>query len=120
MSPDSPETRIARLERQVAKLEQRVEDLLIQIKDQFKGLDDDIRSFGPMVGEVNELKHQLSLALAEAKGARAELVELRRSLEERAETQRLERKSDRRWLIMALLTSGGLVVAAIQVLGGLA
>src|SRR5215216_5260790 len=119
MSPDSPETRIARLEQKVAKLEQRVEDLLVSIKTQFEGLDEDIRRFAPMAGEVNELKHQLSLALGEARGARAELKDLRASLEQRAEVQRLERKADRKALITTILASATLIVAAIQVLGGL-
>lgn len=118
MSPDSPETRISRLEQKVAKLEQRVEDLLVSIRDQFAGLDGDIRRFGPMVEEVNDLKHQLELALTEARGARVELGELRKSLDDRAETQRLERKSDRRWLVGTVLSSAALIVAAIQVLGG--
>ena len=72
MSPDSPETRIARLEQKVAKLEQRVEDLLVSISTQFKALDEDVRAFGPMVREVDGLKNQLGLALTEAKAARAD------------------------------------------------
>jgi chaperonin cofactor prefoldin len=119
MSPDSPETRIARLEQKVAKLEQRVEDLLQSISTQFKALDDDVRAFSPMVREVDHLKNQLSLALSEAKGARAELAELRRSLEERAEIQRRERRADKWALIMAMIATGGLIVTAIGVLGGL-
>ena len=119
MSPDSPETRIARLEQKVAKLEQRVEDLLVSISTQFKALDEDVRAFGPMVREVDGLKNQLGLALTEAKAAPAELGDLRRSLEERAELQRRERKADRRWLVATVLSSAALIVAAIQVLGGL-
>ena len=119
MSPDSPETRIGRLEQKVAKLEQRVEDLLVSIKAQFDGLDEDIRQFAPMVKEVNDLKHELSLALSEAQGARNDLRELRTSLDARAELQRVERKTDRKWLIGTILASAMLVIAAIQVLGGL-
>jgi chromosome segregation ATPase len=118
MSPDTPETRIGRLEQKVAKLEQRVEDLLVSIKSQFDGLDEDIRRFAPMVAEVNDLKHQLGLALTEARGARMELKELRESLEQRAELQRVERRADRRWLIGTMLASAMLVVSAIGVLGG--
>lgn len=119
MSPDSPESRISRLEQKVAKVEQRVEDLLASFQTQFKNLDEDIRRFGPMAGEINDLKHQLSLALAEARGARSELKDLRTSLEKRAEIQRIERKADRKALIATILASATLIVAAIQVLGGL-
>jgi predicted nucleic acid-binding Zn-ribbon protein len=120
MSPDTPETRIARLEQQVAKLEQRVEDLLTTIAVQFKTLNEDVRSFMPMVREVDNLRHQMTLAHNEAKAARDEIAELRRSLEERAERQQQERKSDRRWLVGTVLTSAGLIILAIQVLGGFA
>ena len=119
MSPDSPETRIARLEQKVAKLEQRVEDLLVSIATQFSDLDRDIRQFAPMVREVDDLKHQLKLALAEARGAREDLAGLKKSLEDRAELQRQERKTDRKWLIGTVLASAMLIIAAIQVLGGL-
>lgn len=118
MSPDSVETRIARLEQKVAKLEQRVEDLVTSLSAQFTNLDEDVRRIAPVVGEVSDLKHQLSLALSEAKGARVELGDLRLSLERRAEAQRLERKTDRRWLVGTVLSSAALIVAAIQVLGG--
>lgn len=119
MSPDSPETRIARLEQKVAKLEQRVEDLLVSIATQFSDLDRDIRAFAPLVREVDELKHQLTLALDEARGARSDLAALKRSLEDRAETQRKERRADKWALIMAMIATGGLIVTAIGVLGGL-
>lgn len=119
MSPDSPETRLLRLEQKVARLEQRVEDLLGQIASQFADLDRDIRAFGPLAKDVGDLQHQMQLALAEAKGARSELADLRKSLQDRAEAQRLERKSDRRWLIGTVLTSAALIIAALQVLGGL-
>jgi hypothetical protein len=119
MSPDSPETRIARLEQKVAKLEQRVEDLLVAIKAQFDGLEEDIRQFAPLVREVDEVKHQLTLALGEARGAREDLAALKHSLEERAEIQRKERRSDKWALIMAMIATGGLIVTAIGVLGGL-
>jgi uncharacterized coiled-coil protein SlyX len=118
MSPDSAETRIARLEQKVAKLEQRVEDLLVSIATQFSDLDRDIRQFAPLVREVDEVKHQLILALGEARGARDDLSGLKRTLEERAETQRKERRSDRWALIGTMLTSVGLIIGAIQVLGG--
>jgi chaperonin cofactor prefoldin len=119
MSPDSPETRIARLEQKVAKLEQRVEDLLVSIKAQFDGLDEDLRQFAPMLKEVNDLRHELNLAITEAKGARQDLTDLRDTLDARAEIQRLERKTDRKWLIGTILASAMLVIAAVQVLGGL-
>ena len=118
MSPDSPETRIARLEQKVAKLEQRVEDLLVSIATQFADLDRDFRQFAPIVREVDDLKHQLRLALAEARGAREDLAALKKSLEDRAETQRKERRADRWALIGTMLTSVGLIIGAIQVLGG--
>lgn len=118
MSPDSAETRIQRLEQKVARLEQRVEDLLERVAAQFRELDDDVRAFGPLVGEVNNLQHQLDLALTEARGARKELGDLRADLASRAEVQRLERKSDRRWLVGTILASATLIIAAIQVLGG--
>lgn len=118
MSPDSAETRISRLEQKVARLEQRVEDLLLSVAQQIADLDRDIRAFAPVAKEVNDLKHELGLALNEARGARGELGELRKSLAERAELQRLERKADRRWLVGTVLASAMLVVAAIQVLGG--
>lgn len=128
MSPDSPETRIARLEQKVAKLEQRVEDLLVQIKTQFDGLDADIRAFAPMVKEVHDLQHQLGLALNEARAARTELSDLRTSLEarekerrrasaEREKERRQERKVERRFFVTSLLATAGLIIAALQVLG---
>lgn len=120
MSPDSAETRIARLETKVAKLEQRVEDLLVSIKAQFDDLEGDIRTFGPLVGEVNDLKHQLTLALNEARGARQEIGALRETLDARAELQRVERKADRKYLITVVLTSAGLIIAAMGVLVGVA
>lgn len=119
MSPDSPETRIARLEQKVAKLEQRVEDLLVSLQTQFKGLDEELRRFAPMVAELNDFKYQTSLALAEARGARVEIKELKESLERRAETDRVERRTGQRWLIGTVLASAALVITAIQVLGGL-
>lgn len=120
MSPDSPESRIARLELQVAKLEQRVQDSLATIATDFKALKEDVRSFAPMVRELDSLKHQLALALTESKGARTEIGELRVSLEERAERQLQERKMDRRWLVGTVLTSAGLIIVALQVLSGFA
>ena len=118
VTPDSPETRISRLEQKVARLEQRVEDLLVSVAQQVSDLDRDIRAFAPLTKEVNDLQHELSMALSEARGARAELGELRKSLERREEAQRLERKSDRRWLVGTVLSSAALIVGAIQVLGG--
>jgi uncharacterized coiled-coil protein SlyX len=118
VSPDSVETRIQRLEQKVARLEQRVEDLLMSVKEQIGDLDRDIRSFAPMVKQVNDHEHMLSAALEEARGARAELGELRKSLDRREETQRVERKSDRRWLVGTVLSSAALIIGAIQVLGG--
>jgi chromosome segregation ATPase len=118
VSPDSVETRIQRLEQKVARLEQRVEDLLVSVKDQIGDLDRDIRSFAPIVKEVNDLTHNLERAATDAREARAELGQLRKTLTERQEVQRLERKSDRRWLVGTVLSSAALIVGAIQVLGG--
>jgi regulator of replication initiation timing len=102
----------------VAKLEQRVEDFLATIAERFSELESDMRAFAPMVRDVNDLKHQAMLALNEATRVREELADFRRSLEERAEVQRKERRADRWALVMAVLTSAGLVIGAIQVLGG--
>lgn len=91
----------------------------MSVAQQVADLDRDIRAFAPMAKDVNDLQHELGKAASEAKEARVELGELRKSLERREETQRLERKSDRRWLVGTVLTSAALIIAALQVLGGL-
>jgi outer membrane murein-binding lipoprotein Lpp len=113
MSPDSPESRIGRLEQHVARLEQRVDDLST-----------DVRTLAPLVIAhaemrvvLDNMQVQLTAAVVEAQTARKELGQLRTHLEERAEVQRKERRADRWALVMALIASGGLIVAALQVLG---
>lgn len=114
MQPDSAETRIGRLEQLVAKLEQRVEDQARALE----ALTPLAAGQAAMRVEFARMQGQLGSALDEARAARRELGDLRSHLEKREETQRRERKADRRWLVGTVLSSAALIVAAIQVLGG--
>jgi archaellum component FlaC len=114
MMPDSPETRIARLEQKLARVEQRVEDIA-----------DDVRALGSLpIGHaemklvMEHLRTEVRACGDEAKGARSDLKDLKDTLSAREAAQRKERKTDRRYLITTVLAAAGLVIAAIQVLGG--
>lgn len=48
----------------------------------------------------------------------SDLRELKRDLEKRGADQAKERKADRRWLIATLLTTAGLIVAALAIFLG--
>jgi regulator of replication initiation timing len=113
--PDSPETRIGRLEQLVARLEQRVEDQARAI-EALKPL---AAGQAAMQVDLARMQSHLGTAVDEARAARKELRQLRDHLEENAEKQRKERKTDRRWLVGTVLSSAALIIAAVQVLGGL-
>lgn len=93
MQPDSPETRIGRLERTMAKLEQRVEDL-ISIS---------LANFAQDI-------HDCSKAV---KDLRDEVEAEKRELRNRETLQRQERKSDRRWMIGTIIASTSVIIAAL-------
>lgn len=79
------------------------------------------------VEQIGAMQVTLATAAADAKYARSnihglrndmasEFVALRNAAQAQAATQAAERKSDRKWLVGAILTAAGLVIAAIGVL----
>lgn len=114
MTPDDLDARLGRLEMSMARLEQQVSTH-----------ETDIRAIGPMAVTIAKLELSFTHIEAELRGARGdtaacrdEVKDLKSSLLDREQTQRKERKADRRWLIGTVLTSAALVIGAIQVLGG--
>lgn len=125
MSPDSPDARIGRLEQQVARLEQRVEDL-----------SSDVRALMPLVIAhaemrvvMDHMKTELGQAVTEAQAARKAIADLREHLEEQENERRKEekrvadeklktRRAERWQALASILATVGLVIGAIQVLGG--
>ena len=107
MSPDSPETRLGRLETAVARLEQRTDDLST-----------DVRTLTPLIVQVAEIKITIAQVQAESRATHDAVDALKRLIEGRREDERKDSRSFRNLLIgvgvAALLSPfGGVMVALI-------
>ena len=112
MSPDSPETRLGRLEQITAKLEQRMDDLLDRLAGQFKDLDDDVRAFAPIVREVDAVKAELRFIVNAQRELQSAVGDLRMRMEkesqERREGQEKRRKEGRTSRTLLIVAAIGL------------
>jgi hypothetical protein len=68
--------------------------------------------------QIVQLRAQVQTASETAGRAVVKLEELEEHLAESARTQHRERVSDRRWMIATLLTTAGLVIAALGIFLG--
>lgn len=88
MSPDSPETRISRLEQTVAALKQEVRDL-----------GEDVRVFAPLIA-------QMATMAAHLEHVERSVVDLTRKMEERERDSRTESATERRWRVGTAVVIG--------------
>lgn len=85
----------------------RLDDLARQVQE-LAGVQAELAQMRERLGSVNDDTHSCI----------TELRDLKAQLDRRAQTQHEERKSDRRWMIGTLLTTAGLVIAALAVFVG--
>lgn len=129
MSPDSLETRVARLE-------QRLEDTIVRMDARLMDLATDVRALSPLVIAHAEMAVKLTIAVEEAKAAHKAVDALESHLSERDEAlqtqlskreevqreereeQRKERKRDRQWLVGVVFAAAMMIIAAIGLLLG--
>jgi chromosome segregation ATPase len=98
MMPDSPETRLLRLEREIAMLSQKLQDFQERIADLF-----------PMMRHVIELQTQVKSLEEDVETVTAVCNRIRTSLEDRDREATQERRSVR----AALIGLTGAILAAI-------
>src|SRR4051812_30689974 len=110
MSPDSPETRLGRLETAVARLEQRTDDLST-----------DVRTLTPLLVQVAEIKITIAQVQTQSRATLDAVDSLRNAIDQRRETERKDSRSLRNLLIgvglAALLSPFGGVMVALLVGG---
>lgn len=117
MTPDSPETRLGRLEQQVAVNTDR----LAEIRQRVDNLSPLHVQIAEIRGELRELHKDTQDFQREQKEIRREIVErdeatkkrqsdLRDVIEQRTENERLIRKNDSRWRIGTALVVLGLII----------
>lgn len=95
----------------MSRLEQRVED------------DADLRKELALVvrmipQDVATIKERVAVAIKRSNECLTKHQDLEDYLHQRERDQAQERKTDRRWLIATILTSAGLVIAAVGLLAG--
>lgn len=94
MSPDSA---LGALAQRVARVEQRVDDLMERVVEKFAGVAEDIRIFGPLVREHDEMRAELRFVRESVTTLLAEQRVLKEALQqEKAErlTGQAERKAE--------------------------
>jgi chromosome segregation ATPase len=108
MNPDSPETRIGRLETAVARLEQRTEDLR-----------SDVKELAPLVVSVAEMRGAMARLQSDLTGVSDKVVDLGREFsqreEERQQAQLAALKDSQKWrrqISLAWIGTFGLALGA--------
>lgn len=92
----------------------RLDDLARLVRSQ----GDQLQALTDMRVEMAGLRDKVEGVQEDTHHCLSDLRDLKKDLEARALSQQKERKADRRWMVATLLTTAGLVVAALAIFLG--